>query len=267
MALTASIIVPTRERAGYLDVALASIAPQAAAAGAEVLVVDDGPDPATRDTAAAPRRALRRPRRLARPRTPRATPASPRRAAACSCSSTTTSPSRPGWLAALLAAERDAEPDVGVLTGPIHARFEDHPLRSCGRESPPITTQDHGPADRDVEHAWGANMLVRRSALQRAGTFDEHARDLRRRAGVAAPPAGRRRAHPLRRRGGARPPPRGRRRAPALARARRLPPRPARAAASTSSRRPPRRCARELRVLAGCVGPHRPLPLPRTGSC
>src|SRR5918997_1064920 len=109
MALTASIIVPTRERAGYLDVALASIAPQAAAAGAELLFVDD-------DVAV-----------------------------------------RPGWLAALLDAERRAEPDVGVLTGPIHARFEDHHLRSCGREGPPITSQDHGPADRDVAHAWGAN--------------------------------------------------------------------------------------------------------------
>ena len=43
--------MPTRRRAGYLDVALASIAPQAAAAGAELLVVDDGPDEATRDAA------------------------------------------------------------------------------------------------------------------------------------------------------------------------------------------------------------------------
>ena len=51
MALTASIIVPTRGRAGYLDVALASIAPQAAAAGAELLVVDDGPDAQTADVA------------------------------------------------------------------------------------------------------------------------------------------------------------------------------------------------------------------------
>src|SRR3954451_15710926 len=52
MPPTASIIVPTRERAGYLDVALASIAPQAAAAGAELLVVDDGPSDDTRETAA-----------------------------------------------------------------------------------------------------------------------------------------------------------------------------------------------------------------------
>ena len=51
MAPPASIIVPTRKRAGYLDVALASIAPQAAAAGAELLVVDDGPDAATAATA------------------------------------------------------------------------------------------------------------------------------------------------------------------------------------------------------------------------
>ena len=84
---------------------------------------------------------------------------------------------RPGWLAALLAADAEAEAEVGVLTGPIHARFEDHRWRSCGRELPPITTQDHGARDRDVEHAWGANMTIRRAAIARAGRFDE-AREL-----------------------------------------------------------------------------------------
>src|SRR6202035_967374 len=50
---TASIVIPTRARASYLRVALASIAPQAAAAAAEVLVVDDaGPTPAARALAA-----------------------------------------------------------------------------------------------------------------------------------------------------------------------------------------------------------------------
>jgi glycosyltransferase involved in cell wall biosynthesis len=38
----ASIVIPTRERPAYLEVALASVAPQAARAGAEVIVVDDG---------------------------------------------------------------------------------------------------------------------------------------------------------------------------------------------------------------------------------
>ncbi|MFM9123670.1 MAG: glycosyltransferase family 2 protein, partial [Actinomycetota bacterium] len=47
----AAIIIPTRGRAGYLDDALASLAPHAQAAGAEVIVVDDGPDEETRETA------------------------------------------------------------------------------------------------------------------------------------------------------------------------------------------------------------------------
>src|SRR5258708_28318673 len=45
MSPTASIIIPTRGRPGYLDIALASIAPQAAEAGAEVVVALDGRDP------------------------------------------------------------------------------------------------------------------------------------------------------------------------------------------------------------------------------
>src|ERR1700682_6359587 len=50
---SASIIIPTRARLQYLEVALASIVPQATEAGAEVLVIDDdGPSPATRELAA-----------------------------------------------------------------------------------------------------------------------------------------------------------------------------------------------------------------------
>ena len=37
----ASIVIPTRGRLRYLEVALSSIAPQAEAAGAELLVIDD----------------------------------------------------------------------------------------------------------------------------------------------------------------------------------------------------------------------------------
>ncbi len=37
----ATIVIPTRDRPGYLEVALRSIAPQAGAAGAELIVVDD----------------------------------------------------------------------------------------------------------------------------------------------------------------------------------------------------------------------------------
>jgi GT2 family glycosyltransferase len=172
----AAVIVPTAGRPGYLDVALASIAPQATAAGAELLVVDDGPSEATR--AAALRHGARyvahdRGRGL--------------NAARNTGARETTAPLlafvdddvdvRPGWLAALIVAAA-AQPDaVGVFTGPIRARIEDHALPLCGREDPPITHLDLGPADRDCDHAWGANMAVRRSALQRVGPFDE-AREL-----------------------------------------------------------------------------------------
>jgi hypothetical protein len=51
---------------------------------------------------------------------------------------------------------------------------------SCGRERPPITTLELGDADTDARFAWGANMAIRRSALERVGPFDvslEHGGD------------------------------------------------------------------------------------------
>jgi GT2 family glycosyltransferase len=172
MAPTASIIVPTRRRAGYLEVALASIAPQAAAAGAELIVVDDGPDGDTRGVA------QRHGARYVAHAASRGLNAARNTGVDSAAGDLLVFVDDDvevgdGWLAALLAADRAAGPDVGVLTGPIRARFEDHRLRSCGREDPPITTQDHGPQDRDVPAAWGANMAIRRAAIARAGRFDE----------------------------------------------------------------------------------------------
>ena len=71
-----------------------------------------------------------------------------------------------------------------VFTGPIRARLEGREgwsRHSCGREGPPITTLDLGSEDTDrVRYAWGANMAIRRAALERIGPFDvtlEHAGD------------------------------------------------------------------------------------------
>lgn len=168
----ATVIIPTQRRAQYLDVALGSILPQAAAHGAGVLVVDDGGDAATQATAARhgaevlvldPARGLN----------------GARNAAASHVDSEVLVyvdddvRVRPGWLAALLEAHEREPPDVGVLTGPIVARIEDHAYRTCGREGLPITFLDLGPADTDAAHAWGANMTIRRSALDRIGPFDE----------------------------------------------------------------------------------------------
>jgi hypothetical protein len=86
----------------------------------------------------------------------------------------------PGWLEALLRATREY-PQAQVFTGPIRPRLEGKAPRSCGREDPPITALDLGPQDTaDVRYAWGANMAVRRAALERVGPFDvslEHAGD------------------------------------------------------------------------------------------
>ncbi len=86
----------------------------------------------------------------------------------------------PGWLDALLRAAQE-HPRREVFTGPIRPRLEGRAPRSCGREDPPITALDLGPRDTDaVRYAWGANMAVRRAALERVGPFDvslEHAGD------------------------------------------------------------------------------------------
>ncbi len=172
MPAPAAVILPTAGRPAYLDVALASIVPQARALGADVLVVDDGPSAETR--AIAERHGARyvahdRSRGL--------------NAARNTGARETTAPllayvdddveAHAGWLASLIVADASQPADVGVLTGPILARFDDHRLPLCGREDPPITHLDLGPQDRDCDHAWGANMAVRRAALQQVGPFDE----------------------------------------------------------------------------------------------
>ncbi len=169
---TASIVIPTRERPDYLEVALASIAPQAAAAGAEVLVVhDDPPSPAVR--AVAERFGVGY---LSHDR-PLGLNAARNTGVANSHGELLVFVDddvevHPGWLEALLRAARE-HPRAQVFTGPIHPRLEGNPPRSCGREGPPITALDLGPEDTDrVRYAWGANMTVRRCALERVGPFD-----------------------------------------------------------------------------------------------
>jgi glycosyltransferase involved in cell wall biosynthesis len=166
-----SIVVPTVGRAAYLDVTLRSLAAQDLTEPHEILVVDDGSADATGDVARrAGVRVLRRSRREG-----------PNAARNAGIGATTGElvvfidddvEAPPGWLRALVEGAR-RHPDAEAFGGPIRARFEGPAPRACGREDPPITTLDLGSEDRECDAVWSANMMVRRSAFDRVGLFEE----------------------------------------------------------------------------------------------
>jgi GT2 family glycosyltransferase len=172
-------VIPTRGRPAYLEVALSSIVPQARGVGAEVLVIDD---------AGASHEAREQTQRLGARYEPHE-----RELGLNVARNTGVQRSEgelvvfvdddieasPGWLQALLIAAREY-PDVDVLAGRIRPRLEGRPPHTCGREGPPITTLDLGERDTEARYAWGANMAIRRDALERVGAFDvtlEHGGD------------------------------------------------------------------------------------------
>src|SRR5271165_2185247 len=130
----ASIIIPTRARLSYLEVALASIAPQAAEAKAEVLVIDDaGSSQATRTVA----------ERFGARYESHSAPFGLNVARNTGVERSSGDllvfvdddiRASPGWLEALIGATRE-HPLVDVFTGPIRPHLEGSQLRSCGRES------------------------------------------------------------------------------------------------------------------------------------
>jgi GT2 family glycosyltransferase len=176
MTPRASIVIPTRARPSYLEVALTSILPQAQDAGAEVLVVDDAGS--SEHTRALTERFGARYEPHSEPRglnVARNTGVERSHGELVVFVDDDIRAS-PGWLQALLDAARK-HPDVDVFAGPIRPSFEGRRWRSCGREGAPITSLDLGPRDTDADYAWGANMAIRRSALERVGGFDESLKD------------------------------------------------------------------------------------------
>jgi glycosyltransferase involved in cell wall biosynthesis len=164
-------VIPTRRRPDYLDVALRSIAPQAVELNAEVIIVSDGDDAATRHLAD------HHGARLIVLDPPRGANAARNAGIAAAVSdlvvfSDDDVDAPPGWLQAMITGA-DSAPDIDVFGGPIEARLEGGGPRACGREGAPITTLDLGPVDRDVPLVWSANMAIRRAALERVGPFDE----------------------------------------------------------------------------------------------
>jgi GT2 family glycosyltransferase len=166
-----TVVIPTRDRPAYLDVTLASVAPQARAAQADLLVVSDGPDPASASIAERHGAAFfSLPKSLGLNATRNAAVARATGELIVFVDDDVIAP--PGWLAALLEGVRSA-PSHEVFGGPIRAVLEGGGPRACGREPAPITTLDLGAEDRDARFVWGANMAIRATALARVGGFDE----------------------------------------------------------------------------------------------
>ncbi len=165
----ASVVIPAYRAPEYLDVTLASIVPQARAAGAEVIVVSDGPDPA--NTAVTERHGavlVTLPAHAGLNTARNAGIDAARSDLLVFIDQDVDAP--PAWLEAVIAGAA-AYPALEVFGGPIHARME-AALPACDRHPPPITTLDAGPHDCDVPLVWGANMTMRRAAFDRVGRFD-----------------------------------------------------------------------------------------------
>ena len=172
MPPSASIVFPTQRRREYLAVALASVSAQARAHSSEILVVeDDRADPET-ERLAAEHGARYLSHGEARGLNAARNTAIDAARAELLCFLDDDVEAWPDWLAALLAGAQ-AAPEHDVLGGPIRARLEGTNLHACGREPPPVTTLELGEEDGDAEFVWGANMTLRRRALERAGRFDE----------------------------------------------------------------------------------------------
>jgi glycosyltransferase involved in cell wall biosynthesis len=166
-----SVVVPTHDRAGYLDVTLASLADQDFSEPYEVIVVDDGSRDSTQDV-------IRRHGARVVVHDPARGPNAARNEGARIAEADLIALidddvfAPRDWLRELVDGAR-RHPDAHAYGGPIRARLEGPAPRSCGREAPPITTLDLGAGDVETTLVWSANMLLRRSALELAGEFDE----------------------------------------------------------------------------------------------
>jgi glycosyltransferase involved in cell wall biosynthesis len=174
----ASVVIPTRDRARVLETCLQSLAQLSLEGRFEIIVIDDG----SRDgTAAVVERfgagvdgtaELRYERQdglglnAARNRGV----ALSRSELVCLIDDDTEVPA--GWLQAIVdgAAEH---PEADVLGGPIRLRVEGREPRHCHADRLPETELDRGPRLVWDEKLWGANLTVRRAAVQRFGGFDE----------------------------------------------------------------------------------------------
>ena len=81
----------------------------------------------------------------------------------------------PDWLAAMVAGTQ-RNPGADCLGGPVRARFEARPPRTCAGHELAGTALDEGPDEREVDEVWAGNMAIRRRGLELAGPMMERLR-------------------------------------------------------------------------------------------
>lgn len=171
-----ALIVPSRNRAVLLEGCVRSLLEQDTQKRYEVVVVDDG---STDDTADRIGRLVERYPSLLRcvSRPPSGLNAS-RNAGAAVTTAEVLAFIDDDALASksyvdAVAAGSARHPDVDCFGGRIRLKFDGSPPRSCGRESIGEAELERGDSDVPLLNAVGANLIVRRRALDRIGPFKE----------------------------------------------------------------------------------------------
>jgi len=174
----ASVVIPTRNRASMLATCLRSVLEQDLDAVYEVIVLDDGSSDHTRAVVEQVRGVSRLPTVVRYEwQAGHGLNAARNRGAAlargplvCYVDDDVDTPS--SWLRGLVEGMR-RHTGAEALGGPILLRIEGREPRHCKGDRLPETHLDYGPADLRDKRLYGANLAVRRSALERVGGFDE----------------------------------------------------------------------------------------------
>jgi len=173
-----SIVIPTANRARYLEEALVDLDAQDFPVDEfEVVVVDDAEDGSSREVVERVAAGVRSEIRYERRQGPRGINAARNTGVHRSTGDIVAFVDddcrfSPGWLSALVRGV-DAAPRALCFGGPIRILLEPGHPRCCGRDDFPITVLDHGPEDRYVDLVFGANFAVRRAAFDEIGLFNE----------------------------------------------------------------------------------------------
>ena len=167
-----SVVVPTKDRPGFLAHTLETLAGQSFDGDFEIIVVDDGSNP----PAAAPDgiRVVRHPEPRGVNAARNTGAASARFDLVCYVDDDIHAPD--DWLSEFSAGAQ-RHPTASCFAGAIKVRFEGAPIRLCSQcasgpqeESNLDLDEEEGPTS---EYAVGANFGVRKEALGQAGPFDE----------------------------------------------------------------------------------------------